>query len=76
MKWIVLGIMMTSLTAQASCLPSADPCDDMIYLETGKTPTTGVSDETDKVAKEPAPDFHWSDEKDPEEKEWLKSNWD
>lgn len=78
MRWVIimaLGVFIYE-TAKASCLPSPEPCNDVIYQEVETKPSPTDLNEKYRIAKDPAPNFHWTDEKDPVEREWLKENWE
>jgi hypothetical protein len=80
MKYIIIFSLMINYSFASCILDESNPekgCDDVFLIEDGKA----VKLSNDKKLKEesveaPKKDFHWTDELDPEEREWLKKNWD
>lgn len=66
---LIFCVALIWTVAEASCLPSADPCEDVFVI-------TEEGEEEPVKEEAPVADFHWTDEKDPVERQFLKDHWD
>ena len=81
MKFLILFCLMINYSFASCILDEKNPnqgCNDVFIIDDeGKSVELTKDKKLEEEKKvEPSKDFHWTDELDPEEREWLKKNWD